>query len=267
VEDNSANAGELRRAAIPGLPDETYIMEDRAVERVLFGRELVGAEFARVCLEASLGCCRLLAPRLDVPDIAELLILNGGRYYGLATAYERVFGRSLPVDELKATRRQDPDGAWVADISYRRYAHKPRTLLIGDTVATGVSARVALVDYFAYHTPAELIFFTICGAIIGARLITAACAERGVRLTLVFGVAAFGLADNGTDLPFLHPDTRTAPRYLERARAVYGGQPVCAIGDWGERGEDPAAYLANWARVKRAYGLTQATSISAPSGR
>jgi len=168
VEDNSANAGELRRAAIPGLPDETYIMEDRAVERVLFGRELVGAEFARVCLEASLGFCRLLTPRLDVPDIAELLILNGGRYYGLATAYERVFGRSLPVDELKATRRQDPDGAWVADISYRRYAHKPRTLLIGDTVATGVSARVALVDYFAYHTPAELIFFTICGAIIGA---------------------------------------------------------------------------------------------------
>jgi len=76
-----------------------------------------------------------------------------------------------------------------------------------------------------------------------------------VRLTLVFGVAAFGLADNGTDLPFLHPDTRTAPRHLERARAVYGGQPVCAIGDWGERGEDPAAYLANWARVKRAYGL------------
>jgi len=267
VEDNSVNTGELRRVAIPGLPDETYIMEDRAVERVLFGRELVGAEFARVCLEASLGCCRLLAPRLDVPDIAELLILNGGRYYGLATAYERVFGRSLPVDELKATRRQSHDGAWVADISYRRYAHKPRTLLIGDTVATGVSARVALVDYFAYHTPAELIFFTICGAIIGARLITAACAERGVRLTLVFGVAAFGIADNGTDLPFLHPDTRTAPRYLERARAVYGGQPVCAIGDWGERGEDPPAYLANWARVKRAYGLTQATSISAPSGR
>jgi len=61
VEDNSANAGELRRVAISGLPDETYIMEDRAVERVLFGRDLVGAEFARVCLEASLGFCRLLS--------------------------------------------------------------------------------------------------------------------------------------------------------------------------------------------------------------
>ncbi len=255
MEDDSATAGALRRIAIPGLPDETYIMEDGAVERVLFGRELVGAEFARVCLEASTDFCRLLAPRLDVPDIAELLILNGGRYYGLATAYERVFGRSLPVDELKATRRQSHDSAWAADISYRRYAHKLHTLLVGDTVATGVSARVALEDYFTYHTPAELIFFSICGAITGARLIAAICAERDVRLTLVFGLAAFGLADNGTDLPFLHPDTRTAPRYLERARAVYGDQPICAIGDWGERGEDPAAYLANWARVKREYEL------------
>jgi hypothetical protein len=37
---------------------------------------------------------------------------------------------------------------------------------------------------------------------------------------------------------------------------VYGGKQVCAIGDWGERGEDPAAYLANWAATKSRWGLS-----------
>jgi len=245
----------LRRIALPGLPEQTYILESRPVERLLFGRELVGQEFARECLLASLDFCRLLAPRLDTRDVAELLILNGGRYYGLASAYSQVFGRPLPVNEVKATRRCTADGTWAADISYRHYVHAAGTLLIGDTVATGVSARVALEDFFTFHLPREVVFFTICGGIPGGRVIAETCARHGVALTLVFGVAAFGLAENGTDLPFLHPETVTDPRYLERARVVYGGKPVCAIGDWGERGEDPATYLATWAETKRAWGL------------
>ncbi len=108
MRDSETGEASLRRVAIAGLPDETYIMEDAAVEQLFFGRELAGAEFARVCLEASTGFCRLLAPRLDVPDISELLILNGGRHYGLASAYATVFGRPLAVNELKATRHQDP---------------------------------------------------------------------------------------------------------------------------------------------------------------
>ncbi len=245
----------LRRVAIDGLHDETFILESPAVERLLFGRELVGDAFAHECLLASTDFCSMLYDRLDTADVSELLILNGGRYYGLAAAYGRVVGRPLAVNELKATRHCD-DGTWRADISYRHYAYKTRTLLVGDTVATGVSARVALEDYFSYHVPEEIIFFTICGGIPGARVIAETCARYGVRLTLVFGLAAFGLADDGTDLPFLHPDTVTAPRYLARAAEVYGGKQVCAIGDWGERGEDPAAYLANWAATKRKWGLS-----------
>ena len=245
----------LRRIALPGLPARTYILESRPVERLLFGRELVGQEFAHECLLASIDFCRLLAAPLDTDDVAELLILNGGRYYGLASAYSQVFGRPLPVNEVKATRRRGPDGTWAADISYRRYAHRSGTLLIGDTVATGVSAQMAMEDFFAYHLPREVVFFTICGGIPGGRVIAQTCTRHGVGLTLVFGVAAFGLAENGTDLPFLHPDTVTDPRYLARAEAVYGGKPVCAIGDWGERGADPATYLATWAETKRAWGL------------
>lgn len=246
----------LRRVAIAGLPEETYILESRAVERLLFGRELVGQEFADECARASTDFCRLLAARLDTDDVSELLILNGGRYYGLAGAYGRVFGRPLAVNELKATRRCTPDGTWAADVSYRHYAYKSRTLLVGDTVATGVSARVALEDFFSYHLPEQIVFFTICGGIPGARVIAETCARHGVRLTLVFGLAAFGLAENGTDLPFLHPATVTAPRYLARAAEVYGGKPICAIGDWGDRGENPAGYLAEWAATKRVWSLS-----------
>ena len=252
---DAEGAPALRRVSIAGLPEDTFVLESPAVERLLFGRELVADAFAHECLLASTDFCRMLGARLDTDDVSELLILNGGRYYGLAAAYGRVFGRPLAVNELKATRGCDDAGAWHADISYRHYAYKSRTLLIGDTVATGISAQVALEDYFSYHVPEEIVFFTICGGIPGARVIAETCKRHGVRLTLVFGLAAFGLADNGTDLPFLHPDTVTAPRYLARAVEVYGGKQVCAIGDWGERGEDPAAYLANWDATKRQWGL------------
>ena len=191
----------------------------------------MGDAFAHECLLASTDFCRLLYDRLDTGRTSPSCSSStAGATTDWPLPRAALVGRAS-VNELKATRRCD-DGTWRADISYRHYAYKTRTLLVGDTVATGVSAQVALEDYFSYHVPKEIIFFTICGGIPGARRDRRDL--RALRGAVDAGLRAGSVrAGRRWDRPALPaPDTVTAPRYLARAAEVYGGKQICAIGDW-----------------------------------
>jgi hypothetical protein len=93
--------------------------------------------------------------------------------------------------------------------------------------------------YSNFHQLRRVIVFSIAGSVTGGRALAAFCREREIGLTIVYGLAAFGLAANGFDLSFLHPDTICPNQeYVHRARDLYEGKPVSAVGwDFGSQAQ------------------------------
>lgn len=248
------------------LDTDTYILESPALEAFLFDRTIVGIPLLDAARDATahwLAALRDLELLDPAGDVAGLTILTGGLYYGLQPAYQAVFGALLPENFIGVRRHLDERRRWFADQHYQSFEAPARTVLIGDTVASGVSVCQGLRTFAQWAASLgleQVHFFSACGSRIGGQRIRVACAELGLRCTFTHGLAAFGLAAQGwqlpeTDLPWLHPDTLTHPRYLERARVAFQDRPVCAIGDWGLRCKNPRAYLEEWRAEAAFWGL------------
>ena len=98
-------------------------------------------------------------------------------------------------------------------------------------------------EYLRHHDLDRLYVLSYAGALDGARRIAAFCGERGVEVTFLYGLAAFGLAGNGFDLSFLHPATITREEYRQRAAQQFGGRAVSAVGwDFGAQSMAPRKY-------------------------
>src|SRR5687768_1278419 len=151
-------------------------------------------------------------------------------------------------------RHLDAQQQWVAEHPYVSFEAPCRTVLIGDTVASGASALEGLrvfAEWARPHGLQRVHFFSACGSRVGGQRIVQAATDLGLDVTFTHGLAVFGMAAQGwqlpdTDLPWLHADTVTAARHRQRAEAAFRGQPVCAIGDWGLRCKNPRAYLHEW---------------------
>ena len=252
------------------LDTDTYILESPALESFLFDRTVVGAPLLNAAREATVHWLAALrdAKLLDsAEDVAGLTILTGGLYYGLQPAWQTVFGSLLPENFIGVKRHLDQHKHWFADYQYMSFEAPCRTVLVGDTVASGASVCQGIRVFAEWAVPRglqQVHFFSACGSRIGGQRIRAACAELGLRCTFTHGLAAFGMAEQGwqlpdTDLPWLHPDTVTQPHYHQRAEAAFQGKPVCAIGDWGMRCKNPKAYLHEWEEEAKYWGIkTQA---------
>lgn len=239
------------------LDTDTYILESPALEAFLFDRTVVGIPLLNAAREATVHWLAALRDNglLDPADeVAGLTILTGGLYYGLQPAWQTVFGTLLPENFIGVKRHLNERKQWFADHQYRSFEAPCRTVLVGDTVASGVSVCQgiqAFAEWGVAHGLRQVNFFSACGSRIGGQRIRQACAELGLRCTFTHGLAAFGMAEQGwqlpdTDLPWMHSDTVTQPHYLERARRAFQDKPVCAIGDWGMRCKNPKAYLREW---------------------
>jgi hypothetical protein len=257
------------------LDDHTFILDSSALEAFLFDRTVVGVPLLNAAREATthwLGALRdngLLAPTDDA-DAAGLTILTGGLYYGLQPAWQTVFGSLLPENFIGIKRHLDERNQWFADYHYVSFEAPCRTVLIGDTVASGASVSQgirAFADWGRTHGLEQVHFFSACGSLVGGRRIRQACANLGLKVTFTHGLAAFGMAEQGwqlpdTDLPWLHPDTITQPHYRRRAELAFEGKPVCAIGDWGLRCKNPKAYLKEWHEEAAYWQLTSTSNTS-----
>jgi len=239
------------------LDTDTYILETPALESFLFDRTVVGIPLLNAAREATVHWLASLRDNnlLDSSEqVAGLTILTGGLYYGLQPAWQTVFGTLLPENFIGVKRHLDQRQQWFADYHYVSFEAPCDTVLIGDTVASGASVIQGLQAFAEWAKPRGLRkvhFFSACGSRIGGQRIRAACAALDIQATFTHGLAAFGMAEQGwqlpdTDLPWLHPDTITQPHYLQRAQAAFQGKPVCAIGDWGMRCKNPKAYLHEW---------------------
>lgn len=116
------------------------------------------------------------------------------------------------------------------EVKYSDISAKASTLVIGDTIATGNSIVATLEHYEKTCKLKRVFIFSFCGSKVGALKIMDYCKKSGIKLTIAYGIAAFGFGDNGFDLPFLHKDTITDKKYIEKAKIVYENLPICAVG-------------------------------------
>jgi len=249
--------------ALRPLDTDIHILESPALESFLFDRTVVGIPLLNAAREATVHWLAALRQNklLDPSDeVAGLTILTGGLYYGLQPAWQTVFGTLLPENFIGIKRHLNERKQWFADYQYASFEAPCRTVLVGDTVASGVSVSQGIRTFAEWAVPRglkQVHFFSACGSRVGGQRICQVCAELGVKATFTHGLAAFGMAEQGwqlpdTDLPWLHPDTVTQPHYWQRAEVAFQGKPVCAIGDWGMRCKNPKAYLHEW-REEAAY--------------
>lgn len=129
------------------------------------------------------------------------------------------------------------------EVPYCRLDAGGDRLIIGDTVASGSTIIAALSRYLEARDLREVIIVSFAGAAQGAARIARFCRDNSIGCLMLFGLAAFGLGDNGFDLSFLHPGTITDPAYVERARVQFSGKPVSAVGwDFGSQAMSPRKY-------------------------
>lgn len=245
---------EMEQVELDGV-ERAFVVHNAALEALLFDRRLVGLEFTRRCSDASTFFVRHFATELQAqrPSSAELMILSKGYYYWLHPAFELVLGRNLEINQV-ATRRATVNGADVqVEVCYKNFDAGSPNLVIGDTLASGATVCEALREYLRSETVEEVIMFCYAGTGVGAKRVGESCSSAGIRLTMVLGLAVFGLGDNGFDLSFLHPETKTREAYRERALQLFKGRPVSAVGwDFGSQAQSGRKYRAlTWVERQR----------------
>jgi hypothetical protein len=223
-----------------------YIMANRPLEDILLDRTLVGLKFATACQLATEAFLKHFADEISEcgSEIAELVLLSKGLSYWMHHAFANVFHRNLESNFI-VTKRTNVSGCSVnVEVPYRDFSVPAANLIIADTIASGSTIRAALEQYLAFQRLRKVYIFSIAGSVVGAQIVSEFCRAHDIDVTIIFGLAAFGLSANGFDLSFLHPDTICPnPEYIEIARRMFDGKPVSAVGwDFGSQAQAVQKY-------------------------
>ncbi|WP_329086832.1 hypothetical protein OG979_27220 [Actinomadura citrea] len=258
-----ADSGDSVAEPIGAPGPHIRIVHNAALEDLLFDRNLTGVEFRRACLRCSRHFIAHLADELPPDDTAELMILSKGLVYQLAAAMAAETGRNLPANLIATSRAAVSQGTARIEVPYACFEAPAGTLIIGDTIASGATIVAALSRYLETHSVQRAFIVSYAGTLIGATRIASFCSARGIETTFLYGLAAFGLGDNGFDLSFLHPETITRAHYVQRAREMYSGEAVSAVGwDFGSQCLAPRKYRhLGWVEAE-IWNLTDAESFA-----
>lgn len=222
---------------------EVCIVENQPLEELLFDRRLTGVKFRQACLLSTRLFLRHILEELADGPVAELMILSKGLVYQLGEAFALETGRNLPVNVVAATRAGVEGEVAKIDLPYTRLDAGGDRLVIGDTVASGSTLIAVLDEYMLHQELSQVYLLSYAGSALGAEAVTNYCGARQVGILIMYGLAAFGLGENGFDLSFLHPGTVTRPEYVQRAHTLYNGQQVSAVGwDFGSQMMAPDKY-------------------------
>jgi hypothetical protein len=220
-----------------------YIVHNESLEGLLFDRNLTGTGFRSACLSSSRYFIRHLADEYDVGCIAELVILSKGLLYQLSEAAPQEIGHNLPTNLIATSRVAVSGDSAKVIITYSQLEAPADTLIIGDTVASGATIIESLGAYKEKYSLQRLYILSYAGSKVGALRIAEFCRSNSIACTFLYGLAIFGLGDNGFDLSFLHPDTITREGYRNRARIQFSGHEASAVGwDFGSQAMAPTKY-------------------------
>lgn len=242
------------RAVSDLLHPETYIINSEPALKILLAPWLVGARLAGLARESSIDFLRVVYRTIEsfrttcFKEIAEVVPLAGGLYYSMGEAFESLFGESINRCFIGARRRRTAMG-WETELAYENFEALPNTpfVIIGDTIATGGTLeRIIMALLNRSVMVRSIAIFSIAGGLLGAVRVAHLAERVDVPIYLFYSNAIFGVEDNGTDMPWLHPATITTPDTRERVLTAYGpvlGRNWCSIWDWGDRSKYPLKHL------------------------
>ena len=236
---------------LKNLP-RAFILESDSIDRLLVnpGRKLLGVERMSTAFEATTTWCRALVEQGFIPDEAQkvctMTVLAEGMGHnlfaalGTALAPRRQRGDNfMGVSRFSLSRL--PGDAYTpfdARVKYLRMeSHAPVWVML-DTIATGATLVRGLEAAFENGPiPEQILLGTPAGSLVGAWKIGEDCAAAGVQVTFFFFGAIFGLWEDGTALPWCHPETilsgtpRSKRNQELTARIFNNIEGFCAVGD------------------------------------
>jgi hypothetical protein len=236
------------------LLEHTYIIESPSALTILLKPWIVGsrlADAARASTVEFLHIAYRFVPELasaTFEEVTEVVPLAGALYYSMAEAFEVAFGETINRCFVGASRNLTPTG-WITELSYENFealSDHP-VIIIGDTIATGgtieriIDATISRSDNIQ-----AIIIYSIAGGILGAIRLKQISQRVNIPIYSFFSNAIFGVEENGTDMPWLHPGTIASKTNREIAKSTYGSilaRRWCSIWDWGDRSKHPLKHL------------------------
>ena len=238
------------------MPSHTYIIANPDSQKIHFDPTITDFELYKLatrCNETFLRFAKKLGlfRGMQAKKVNELILVSGGFYYHLNKAFYNVFGYSLPAGFIGVKRKLGKNPRGVISYDNLEAISKNNVTLIGDTIATGATL-IDSIRYYLKKRPIvkKIVIFTIAGALPGAQLL--AKLEKEIKekyktdLYIFFSDGIFGLADDQTDMHYLHPGTIAPDAVLKNAKRKLGdvlGEKLCVIWDWGQRNKDPIGHL------------------------
>ena len=246
------------------FPEEMYLVESPAGERLVLGRGIWGRrkfeliqEIADILFEAVLGKMNFSqSPR-------QFLILRGAYPFDLQRASRRLIPEFiLPTTFLKLQRKLI-DGNWQIEEKFFLGEWTGDLWLIPDTaIASGSTITYLLTKGLKVGKPKRIIVFTAAGSIEGIIKIWRTCQEHDVEMIPVFSQCIFEVSEKGvlpnlpyTDLPVENPGTIVSREFYQKAHQVYQGKPMCCVGDVGDSLENPEKYIAETLKEIKILGI------------
>ncbi len=255
---------ELYSLEADGFPANSYILCSEAARSILYhpylaGKELqdtmeaVGEIFAKAASATALKGVKKC-------ELAELVYLAGGLFYGVNEGFKRVWNFAIPQCFIGIGRVKVPgtEGDFIAEIGYENFEALPdnAALIIGDTMATGATMAEGIRSLGKALRKSgkrirKLVVFTLAGAPKAARALKAAADELsksnpGMETWFFACEQLFTLMPDGTDLRFFGSDSiipePTRAYTLKTYGEWLGKNMKCAVFDWGTRCKNPAAH-------------------------
>ena len=219
----------------PKLSDRCFLIGSNSARHILTDHFLVGLPLIAKCTNAVKDCLSayftLQKQSIPYQRMAEVVPLSGSLTYNLLKSFYELYNYSLPRSFIGIRRFQKPDGKWDTDVSYTNFEalnEDLKVIFIGDTIATGVTiTKVVQMIQAQLPDPLTFVIISIAGSLIGAQRIVQL--EKNLQknfpeteIWCLFTEAYFGLEDNGTDMPILHPDTISTIKLQQLAHERLG---------------------------------------------
>lgn len=265
----------MYRAADQRFPANTYIICCKEADRILYRPHIAGKELqdsmesmAQVFVDAA---WRTALGGEKAASVVETVLLSGGLYYQLNSAFKKKFGLALPqcFIGIKRRRVEGTEGGFIALATYENFESLPETanIIIGDTIATGATIQKSVYHLLdALHERKgrlkNLVICSLACSVTGAGII-GEVEEKVVaefpraKVHLIVAEELFHLMPNGTDMRFLHADAvmpdETRKRILRTYGEYLGRKMKCAVFDWGTRCKNPIRHYEEFLEFAREF--------------
>ena len=247
------------------LSERCILVESAAAREILTDHFLVGSPLiskskmaVQDCLSVFFSLQSELTPK---SQIAEIVPLSGSLTYDVLNSFYELYKQPISRSFIGIRRFQKPDGRWDSTTSYTNFealAESPKAIVIGDTIATGVTmTKVIQMVKARLATPLTFVIISIAGSLLGAQRIvkleeSLQQAFPGTNIWCLFTEGFLGLEANGTDMPILHPESIITPELRElgiNRLGEYLGRNLCCVLDWGKRTNAPSKHYAELKEV------------------